>query len=184
MSLPINVRTSLCSLAFAFALTGCERQHAIAPPEIRYGEDVCAECGMILSDDRFAAALIRDGAAGRETLVFDDIGCLFLHSSASKDGVVLAQFVRDSEGGGWLDMPDACYVHSPQIETPMAFGIAAFSSPGAAQTQQEQTGGEYFDFTGLARWLTEDPAALDPLGVFTSKGPDESDGNTSAVDRE
>jgi copper chaperone NosL len=182
MNLANRVGILLCSAACVSTLVACDRDQAIAPPEIRYGEDMCAECGMIVSDDRFAAALIRDGASGREALVFDDIGCLLVRSDTSEDAVVLAKFIRDSEGGGWLDMAEAFYVRGSGIETPMAFDIAAFSSPGAALARQEQSGGSFFDFTGLMRAFAEDSAALDPLGRSTPEDRDEFDGDDSGSD--
>ncbi len=47
----------LLFLALALLAAGCAQGTAeIKPPEIRYGEDVCVECKMIISDPRFAAA--------------------------------------------------------------------------------------------------------------------------------
>src|SRR5262245_16948176 len=61
-------------IAGAALLGGCERASTDSPPAIAYGRDECAHCGMIISDDRFAAALIvRDGAQSHP-LLFDDIG--------------------------------------------------------------------------------------------------------------
>jgi len=36
------------------------RQGALQPPEIYYGQDTCARCGMLISDPRFAAALLTE----------------------------------------------------------------------------------------------------------------------------
>lgn len=152
----------------AFLVAGCERDMALLPPEIRYGEDMCAACGMIVSDDRFAAALIRDTEARRETLVFDDIGCLFLYRKNAASEEVLAEFVRDADGAGWLELADGFFVHSTSIETPMAFGIAAYTSETSARSRHEQVGGTRHDDEGLRRWIADDPAALDPFGVYSS----------------
>ena len=53
-------------------LAGCGGESATAgPPEISYGRDTCHRCGMIVSDERYAAALV---ATDGTTRVFDDIG--------------------------------------------------------------------------------------------------------------
>ena len=40
-----------------FLLAACAQGATeLNPPEIRYGEDVCADCNMIISDPRFASA--------------------------------------------------------------------------------------------------------------------------------
>ena len=51
-------RALATTLLIAVAVLGAcaQGQATIAPPEIRYGEDVCAACKMIISDPSFAAA--------------------------------------------------------------------------------------------------------------------------------
>src|SRR5690606_1291959 len=58
--------------AGALALLGCRAADPDAPPSIAYGESPCAECGMIISDDRFGVATVVEGPRGPETLLFDD----------------------------------------------------------------------------------------------------------------
>jgi copper chaperone NosL len=159
-------------------VAACAREVALAPPEIRYGEDVCAECGMIVSDDRFAAALIRESDGGHQSLLFDDIGCLFINRRDEAAQLALAEFVRAADGSGWIDMPDGFYVHNREVQTPMAFGIAAFSSREAATRQRDDRGGTLFDYEELRRWVAEDARALDPFGVFSTNdaGADDSPG--------
>jgi copper chaperone NosL len=117
-------------VACVLALGGCGADTG-RPPSIRYGEDACARCRMIISDDRFAAALVtRDG----ETMRFDDVGCLVEHEAGRPSSPAAAAcWVRDSTGGGWLDARAATYVRSPEGRSPMAYGLTAFppNSPAA-----------------------------------------------------
>ncbi|MEZ4676418.1 MAG: hypothetical protein R2932_19510 [Caldilineaceae bacterium] len=53
------------------------------PPEILYGEDVCDQCNMIISDERFAAGLVVELEPGEfEHRIFDDIGDLLAYEKA------------------------------------------------------------------------------------------------------
>jgi copper chaperone NosL len=80
-------------------LFGCARAPDVnVPPEIYYGEDICEECGMIISEPRFAAAIYRvDGTAQ----AFDDIGGM--SSYLAKNDVDIATYwVHDYETEEWL----------------------------------------------------------------------------------
>ena len=98
-------------------------------PQIRYGKEACTQCGMVISDDRFAAA-IRESSS-RE-YHFDDTGCMVVYARQSPPPAGAAYYVRDFAVGGWLDAPSGSYVHSPGIKSPMAYDVAAFSSPSVA----------------------------------------------------
>jgi copper chaperone NosL len=99
-------------------------------PNIRYGAERCARCGMVIDDPRFAAAWTAPRAGGMH---FDDIGCLVrdLEDRAPLEGI--RYFVHDYETEAWLDATSAVYVVSPEIRSPMAYGVAAFSSKAAAE---------------------------------------------------
>ncbi len=91
------------------------------PPEIMYGQDVCDECGMIISEEKFAAAYwTTDGEARR----FDDIGGMFA-SLKEKPEDVATYWVHDITTGEWIRAEDAYYVIDNDLMTPMGFGIAA-----------------------------------------------------------
>ena len=102
----IHVTTWLIA---AGLLAGCQPVDASRPPTIRFGEEACASCRMIISDERFAAALVT--AAG-DALKFDDIGCLIEHE-ADPVRPDVACWVRDFRSREWLDARQATFVHSP-----------------------------------------------------------------------
>lgn len=128
--------TSRGALVFAFALTlaaGCAKRAGPEPPPILFGQQECDECRMIISDERFAAALVFDEGDGEfRAVAFDDIGCLFAHEQANATLPVAARYVRDQSTRLWLSAEAASYVRSSSIETPMASGVAATASPQAA----------------------------------------------------
>lgn len=101
-----------------------------AYPEIRYGRESCSFCGMGIDDARFASAW---RAADGSEQHFDDIGCLVSAVRRDRPDERTRLFVHDYRDESWLDAPTATYVLSPSIKTPMAYGVAAVSSPAAVE---------------------------------------------------
>jgi len=114
-------RLGTIALAFGGILGGCSVDPG-RPPSIRYGEEACAHCRMIISDDRFAAALVTKGG---ETMKFDDIGCLVDHEAGQRSPPATTYWVRDFAGGDWLDARAATYVQSAKVHSPMGYGLTA-----------------------------------------------------------
>lgn len=114
---------------FIALLAGCAQGTTeLAPPDIRYGEDVCVECNMIISDERFAAAVAHEVGPGRyETASFDDIGDMLEYAAKNTDKPPVAWYVHDYETKEWTDATTASYVASDRVETPMASGLMAFA---------------------------------------------------------
>lgn len=139
--LPFAVIT--CVMAM-HTLIGCERTDALAPPAIRYGEDECAVCRMIISDDRYAAAIVAlDDRDRHVKLAFDDIGCIFEYELSQNHPRILARYVKDMRTAEWLDLNSAELVHSRHLHTPMAFGVAAAATLDDARIIHNEFGGEF-----------------------------------------
>lgn len=118
-------------------LASCQSaDQSIGPPQIRYGEDVCDHCNMIISEPRFAAAYATENG---ETRRFDDIGEMFLYAEEMGE-TVRAYWVHDFHSESWLEADDATFVHNPDLTTPMGWGIAAFSQADDARAYGEQNG--------------------------------------------
>lgn len=117
------------------------------PPEIVYGEDVCQRCGMIISDDRFAAALVVENAANDyEQLLFDDAGEMFAYAADNSQSKIVSWFVHDFNSREWLDATSAWFVVADSLQTPMGFGVAAFAQESEAQALAQEWGGEALSF--------------------------------------
>ena len=145
----------------------------IRPPDIRYGEDVCAECNMIISDPRFAAAYARgrnpraavrargdiqsrvrareamQNNAQLQQLAFDDIGDMLLYATKHPEQKIVGSYVHDYQTEEWLDAADAHFVISSAIATPMGHGIAAFATEENAQAFALETRGEMLTWDAL-----------------------------------
>ncbi len=108
-----------------------------AVPEIRVGEDICDECGMIISEEVYSSAYrLTDG----EQKVFDDIGDMAVHYRLHDDDVA-AFWVHDFNSVEWIRAEDAFFVASNDLVTPMGHGIAAFTDHASAQVLASDIGG-------------------------------------------
>lgn len=141
------MKTFTIMLLIFVGVTGCAQTTSeIQPPEIFYGQDVCDECSMIISDARFAAATIDlNGSAHK----FDDIGGMLVYHMDHPESQVRAYFVHDYNSQIWLRGETAYYVRSPQIHSPMDGGIAAFADEAAARDMAARVQGTVFKFDEL-----------------------------------
>ena len=142
-----------CVLGFgAGVAAGCgPAPDPLAPPEIRYGEDVCVECNMIISEPRFAAGLVVGAAEGSQGLAFDDIGDMLAYTRKHSDQEVLRRYVHDYETEAWLPAEGATFVRSDEILTPMGHGLAAFADSARAAAVAAENGGQVLTYAELAR---------------------------------
>jgi copper chaperone NosL len=123
----------VAGISLAIMLGGCGSESDDGPPDIRYGDAVCAECGMIVSDERFATAIVINGDRGFEPLVFDDFNCQLTHETKHPELDIVARWSHDYQSFEWLPMRDAWFIKSEALRTPMASHIATFSSEQAAR---------------------------------------------------
>ena len=111
-------------------LAACQSQIDLSqPPEIRFGEEVCTECGMIISEPRYAAAYYTTQGDARR---FDDIGGMFTYQAEHQEDVAQS-WVHDFDTEELVKADQAFYVISDQLHTPMGFGVIAFSEQDRAQ---------------------------------------------------
>jgi copper chaperone NosL len=124
------------------------------PPEIHYGEDVCDACGMLISEPKFAAAAVEEDGTARK---FDDIGDLVAYYAQHAGAKVKAYFVHDYPSEKWLRAEAAYFVQSPQIQTPMARGIAAYAERAAAEAAAQKYGVPVVKFDELRPGMAHMP---------------------------
>lgn len=101
-------------LGAGLVLAACGKPNEPADPV--WGKEPCAHCAMVVGDKRYAAQAVSDG----DRFYFDDIGCLVLWEEARK-AKPERRWVKDGQGGSWLDAKSARYVSG--AKTPMDFGF-------------------------------------------------------------
>jgi copper chaperone NosL len=142
--------SSYAGIALAAALAcGCGADPD-RPPAIRYGEEACSRCRMIISDNRFAAALVTPQGDARK---YDDIGCLVIED-ARQPHPQARYWVRSFAHDLWLDARTARYRQTRDVQTPMGYGLLAQAEADPAQ-------GTLLEFHQLARLLDAGTAAPD-----------------------
>lgn len=141
---------SMCSMLY---LGGCGEDSLDGPPQVRLGDSVCAECGMIVSDERFATATIVEGDRGPSPLIFDDFNCQINFETKHADIVILTRWSHDHQSSAWFKTGEGWFVKSSQLHTPMASNMAAFTHKSDAQTLADTVEGEVLGFESI--WLKD-----------------------------
>jgi copper chaperone NosL len=156
----ITRRRFLCAACAAYATavaaTACATNASSdpQPPNIAYGRDVCEQCGMIISEPRFATAtVLEDGTSHK----FDDIGDMVLYHFDHPDQKVKAYFAHDYNSQEWIRAETATFVASDQIKSPMGHGLAAFLKSSDAESFASEVNGKVMNFEGLRAFVHVNP---------------------------
>lgn len=135
------------TLLFLGAVAGaCGGTDPDVPPEISYGRDVCDECGMIISEARFAAAYRRPDGDVRK---FDDVGDMVVYGRKTGELSRARPWVHDYRTRKWLDARKAWYVASDAVDTPMGRGVVAFAKKSSAEAFAKERRGAVLDWKDL-----------------------------------
>lgn len=125
-------------------------EEASAFPEIVYGEERCAFCGMQIDDPRFAAAWRTAQGTERH---FDDIGCMVATYRRDRPDGDTRFFVHDYRNEAWLDGTVASYLVSPEIKTPMSWAVLAVPDEDAARALPVYASGTIHAWNSLLEHL-------------------------------
>lgn len=114
--------------ALALFLSACSGEPETGPVEVKWDQNNCERCRMMLSDRNFAAQIRYYPKAKRSTAVkFDDIGCavLWLKDQQWKDDPKTQIWVTDHRSGEWIDARTATYID--KNNSPMGYDLGAQS---------------------------------------------------------
>ena len=122
-----------------FVLISCSTD----PEPLRFGTDACHTCKMTLMDRKFGAELVtRKG----KVFKFDDVNCMltFYHSGEVDPADFAHRLVVDfSQPEKLIHAPDAFYLKSAEIKSPMASQIAAFETKESMEEVKKNWKGIY-----------------------------------------
>jgi copper chaperone NosL len=140
------------AILVGLAAVGCSGN---GPPNVRYGQEECAHCRMIVNDERYAAAAVTPAGEARK---FDEVGCLldYLKEHPGDGGRL---WVRAFKPAGWLDARTAVYVHGPKLQTPMGSGLAAVATRAEADALAGEIGGKVLTYAELGDFLARQAEA-------------------------
>lgn len=127
----------LLTVYFLLTLTACSGASLDTPPEIAYGRDICVECGMIISEPRFAASYTTKTGDVR---LFESIEDMAMYHIEHQEDVHLF-WVHDYHTEQWVKGDEAVYVLSDTIATPMGAGVVAAADRAGADKLVKEGGG-------------------------------------------
>lgn len=176
----MNTKNLFFLLIVLLALAGCAQGATeLKAPEIRYGEDVCADCNMIISDARFATAYAYEVGPGRyQSVLFDDLADMLAYASKHPEHKVVAWYVHDYETKEWTDATTATYVASGLIATPMASGLVSFANPDRAEVMAYSLGTQVMDWAALQEQHKAGKLGAGMAGSMAAAGHNASAGDT------
>ncbi|MBP8034465.1 MAG: nitrous oxide reductase accessory protein NosL [Bacteroidia bacterium] len=118
------------------------------PDAIKLNSDNCDNCGMTISNPKFAAVLFT--TKGR-TYKFDDISCLLDYKNDNKEkalnaGLYVANFLSDNK---LLPVEIAVYIKGENVKSPMGGNIAAFENKESANTYAVDLAAEFTEWNTI-----------------------------------
>ena len=140
-----------------------------APKPIAHGLDHCAYCKMTIADERYGAELVTTKG---KVYVFDSIECMAAHQLEERvpEEAVHSRWVVDFQAPpNLVAVPDAFFLHSRDLRSPMGANLTAF---GPGITQQAVTHsffGEILDWPGVLG-LIDTTMLGDSAGSMTPTG--------------
>ena len=137
------------ALAMCAAACSCARDAGIGPPTVAYDSDECKECGMIVSDARYACATMIEGDRGATPVLFDDFNCQVNYENAHPDQMILARWTHDHGTREWIATAAAHFVRAKSLYTPMMAHVAAFASATDADAFAKESEGQRLTFEEL-----------------------------------
>ena len=131
----------ILSLGFA----SCARKSGSEALPIMLGKEPCAECHMIIADQRFAGeAMDQTG----EVYKFDDIGCLKIFTARSPENFKKI-WVFDFYSSKATLTESAFFMVSDKLLSPMGYRIAAFMNESEVREAKLEMNGQLFGWDEL-----------------------------------
>lgn len=117
----------------AMILSACTGEPETGPVAVRWDQNNCERCRMMLSDRYFAAQIRYFPEAKRSRVVkFDDIGCatLWLKDQQWNNDPETQIWVADHRSGEWIDARKATYIRKNNSPMGYDLGAQAEAEPG------------------------------------------------------
>lgn len=131
-------------------LTSCQP----SMEEIRFGEDQCAYCRMIISDPKFGAELVTSKG---KVFKFDAAECMIDYLSAPQNQEQAYAFtaaVAWNTPGQLHPVEELNFLVSENIPSPMGKNLSAYDSPSVALAKQREFSGQVFGWDGLRTYFS------------------------------
>ncbi|TFH01897.1 MAG: hypothetical protein E4H13_03620 [Calditrichales bacterium] len=104
---------------------------------IRFGNDMCVYCKMMISDTRFGAALL---TAKGKTYKYDSVECMaayFLEERVAQSDIHSMWVIDFDHPEKLIDAQTAVYLESEALHSPMGLNLSAFSGESQARKMEK-----------------------------------------------
>lgn len=143
-----NFKVIFVLISFAL-LQAC----SVKPEPLVYGKDMCYACKMTLVDNKFGAEILTKKG---KVYKFDDVNCLITFYTSNyeeKSNIQQVLVIDFATPGKLIDANTAHFVRSEAIRSPMASGIAAFSTKEQLKSHNNQWMGELLTWEEVVQTL-------------------------------
>ena len=132
-----SIKSISLLLLGAFLIVACSQE----PAEIHFGSDECAHCKMMITDPQFASQIVTDKG---KAIKFDAIECMAVYQRNHSDELKNAKLwvSNYNDPGNWLLAPNARFVKSEVVKSPMGEALLAFPSQETAQKHLQDKPGK------------------------------------------
>ena len=131
-------------------LASCGQSEVITPQAIDEEVDICEACTMMVQDNQYSAQIVEPSG---QISKFDDIGCMAMYIN---DNLPEGQpYVRDFYSSEWVEVGNASFVFTDEVETPMNYGFLAFSSKTNAEKFLAESSGEEMPWNQVKETMKE-----------------------------
>lgn len=122
------------------------------PEPINFGQDNCAHCKMMITDEKYGAELVTDKA---KIYKYDSIECLLeqLHMKIFSEKQIGSMWVIDfSHPGTLIDAKTAFYTKNDEYRSPMGLNVQAFQDEDDFNKFFNDNGGEKLNWSDLMKF--------------------------------
>lgn len=135
-----SIKTTII-LILVVLISACSQE----PAEMHYGSDECVHCKMMITDSQFASQIVTEKG---KAIKFDAIECMAVyHRNNSNELKGAKLWVNNyNNPGEWLSAPNAQFVKSEVVNSPMGESLLAFPSQEVAKRHLQNKPGKLMDW--------------------------------------
>ena len=133
-------------LAGLLLATSCQ----VVVEDIRFGEDQCQFCKMVISDPKFGAELVTDKG---KIFKFDAAECMadYLKDQSSEQVYAFITAIAYDTPGILHEVEQLTFLVSPEIPSPMGAHLSAYKEESQARKQWEKYQGTLYTWEEFTR---------------------------------
>ncbi|MBM4170925.1 MAG: hypothetical protein FJ214_03535 [Ignavibacteria bacterium] len=125
-----------------------------SPEPIAYGEDICENCKMTITENKFGSELITNKA---KILKFDSIECLADYSSKQDAEIIHSMWVTNlTEPSKLIEVDEAIFLHSDNLKSPMGLNLCAVREKSSLEKIIADYGGEEMSWNQVLSYVKKE----------------------------